>query len=229
MALKQPAPANGTLLQLQHIDRDRLAKVWREVTGGVRLLPDMNRELQKLAESSAEIGGVKVAEICQHLAALVELLGGQQELLVRTGIDDFKYRLIVTLINAINDTQHSPNHDGRSVTQVVNETRSLEALCVYIKMHLNLRFNMDALEAMSGLSARTLQYQFKKSFGCSPMRWIMQQRLHACRERFLIADDNDSVTAIALGYGFTNLGNFARAYAHQFGELPSETLEKLRR
>jgi transcriptional regulator GlxA family with amidase domain len=36
------------------------------------------------------------------------------------------------------------------------------------------------------------------------------------------------IADIALNCGFTHLGRFAIAYSEKFGELPSETLEKIR-
>ena len=36
----------------------------------------------------------------------------------------------------------------------------------------------------------------------------------------------DSVTDVALRWGFGHLGRFARDYAEQFGELPSQTLRR---
>lgn len=107
---------------------------------------------------------------------------------------------------------------------VENTQRALDLLCQHLRNNLIKRFTMSDLEEISGFSARTLQYQFKKQFGCSPMRWIAQQRLDACQKRFLTGQDGDSVTAVALAFGFTNLGNFARRYFDRFGEKPSETL-----
>ena len=76
-----------------------------------------------------------------------------------------------------------------------NTQHALDLLCQHLRNNLIKRFTMSDLEELSGLSARTLQYQFKNQFGCSPMRWIAQQRLDACQERFLTGPDGDSVTA----------------------------------
>ncbi|BBU71545.1 hypothetical protein ICHIJ1_14640 [Fluviibacter phosphoraccumulans] len=229
MGLKPPEHTGAYLLQLEHIDQTRLAQVWKDMTGGTVPMPDFNQVIQTLSDPTAQVAGTPVAEICRHFASLVEALDGQKALLIQTGVEALKYRLIVALMNAEASLSFPKHNDTRAESHSPQEARSLEQLCNYIKHHLNHRFNVETLETLSGLSARTLQYQFKKRFGCSPMKWITQQRLNACRNRFLVASDQDSVTAIALAYGFTNLGNFARAYGQQFGELPSETLEKMRR
>jgi len=59
------------------------------------------------------------------------------------------------------------------------------------------------------------------------MQWLRRERLHAVRAA-LLADPapRPSVTQTALRFGFTHLGEFARAYRRAFGEAPSETLAR---
>jgi transcriptional regulator GlxA family with amidase domain len=93
---------------------------------------------------------------------------------------------------------------------------------------LDAGVTLTDLEAFSGRSARSLQLAFKKHLGCTPKQWLTEQKLHAIRAKLLSADADESVTALARAY-FPNLGDFARYYRLQFGELPSQTLARKRR
>ncbi len=162
-------------------------------------------------------GNVNFTEAYRHIGGLIDALSGDPQLLNKTGVDDLLYRLTALLMNP---DIFSGSRENKPITSVV----SLDRLCRYILTNMSKRITMNELELISGCSSRTLQYQFKNQFGCSPMRWVANQRLDACRQRLINRQSHDTVTSIAIAQGFTNLGNFARLYAARFGELPSETL-----
>ena len=56
---------------------------------------------------------------------------------------------------------------------------------------------------------------------------LTEQKLHTIRTTLAKADASESVTSLAVAY-FPNLGDFARYYRRQFGELPSQTLSRKR-
>jgi transcriptional regulator GlxA family with amidase domain len=60
------------------------------------------------------------------------------------------------------------------------------------------------------------------------MQWLSKQKLHKIHAKLLAADDSESVASLAVAY-FPNLGDFARYYQRQFGELPSHTRARQRR
>lgn len=146
-------------------------------------------------------------QVKEHIEGLIETVAVDPRLLKQSGLVEFRQRIVA--LGARQASFQCENFDG---------------LCRYIQNNLGVRLTMGHLEEVSGLSARTLQYRFKQRFNCTPMRWITQQRIEACRQRFLQHFEADTVTSVALCYGFTNLGNFARLYAQQTGELPSETM-----
>ena len=78
-----------------------------------------------------------------------------------------------------------------------------------------------------GVPERTLRTAFQKSYGLSPQEYLRIQRLYQAR-RLLRASwqDQTTVTQVAFGLGFWDLGRFAGAYRTLFGERPSETLRK---
>lgn len=85
--------------------------------------------------------------------------------------------------------------------------------------------SMELLCKLTGVSERTLEYAFREHLGVTPRKFLTVHRLNGARQDLRRASpDTDSVTRIAMAWGFTELGRFAGAYRAFFGELPSRTL-----
>lgn len=85
-----------------------------------------------------------------------------------------------------------------------------------------------AVATMLGSSLRRLQYAFQRVRGKTARARLSELRLE--RARLLLTDptDRSSVTEIALDCGIAHFGRFAAAYAHRYGEMPSQTLRRMR-
>jgi AraC family transcriptional regulator, ethanolamine operon transcriptional activator len=83
------------------------------------------------------------------------------------------------------------------------------------------------LALQTGVPERTFRTAFYRNYGLSPHEYLRIQRLYEAR-RLLRASrqDRTTVTQIAFGLGFWDLGRFAGRYHTLFGEHPSETLRK---
>jgi AraC-like DNA-binding protein len=88
---------------------------------------------------------------------------------------------------------------------------------------------LDDLARIAGAPPRTLEAHFRQFLGTTPLAWVREARLTHARRTLLAADGRTSVGRVALDSGFTQLGRFAAQYCRRFGELPSETLRRLRR
>lgn len=83
------------------------------------------------------------------------------------------------------------------------------------------------LARQTGVPERTFRTAFIRSYGLSPQEYLRLQRLYEAR-RLLGArcPDRTTVTQVAFGLGFWDLGRFAGRYHALFGEHPSETLRR---
>ena len=79
--------------------------------------------------------------------------------------------------------------------------------------------------ARLGVSRRTMQYVFEDVTGMNPASYLRAVRLDHVRKELRVAE---SVTDAATRWGFWHFGHFSNDYREQFGELPSETLRRLR-
>jgi AraC-like DNA-binding protein len=94
----------------------------------------------------------------------------------------------------------------------------------WIDANAHRPITVDELARQINLSTRTVYSGFRKYLSQTPMDYLKEVRLCRVREELLAAQGRGSVTSIAMDWGFTHLGNFARDYRVKFGELPSQTL-----
>lgn len=93
----------------------------------------------------------------------------------------------------------------------------------FIEAHLQLPVTLSDIAKASGVPGRTLLEHFKAHRSVSPMRYLRDARLTRAREALMCGDRGESVTQIAMTWGFSHLGRFAADYRDRFGETPSET------
>lgn len=73
----------------------------------------------------------------------------------------------------------------------------------------------------SKISRRALEYAFRDRYNFSPKEFINSQRMVMVRRDLF--SETGTITEIANRWGFSHMGQFARDYRRQFGELPSQT------
>jgi transcriptional regulator GlxA family with amidase domain len=84
-------------------------------------------------------------------------------------------------------------------------------------------FTVNGLARAVGLSTRSLSRGFQRLRGYGPMAAVRRARLDRVRLDLLTAAPHESVTNVAMRWGFYHLGRFSGLYAAHFGELPSAT------
>ena len=119
---------------------------------------------------------------------------------------------------------------GRTVyrdTWQRNSSKLLDKALDYITENASEAITVaDVCKAM-GVGYRRLDRAFKEHLGHGPKNSIIACRLNGVRTELRQADPSTSVSDIVNGWGFWHLGDFARVYRSEFGELPSETLRIL--
>lgn len=95
--------------------------------------------------------------------------------------------------------------------------------------HLHERLALPALARIAGVPSRTLESHFRQFLGTTPTAWLRDARLTRAHAALLAAaGEATTISRVATDSGFTQLGRFAAQYCRRFGELPSETLRRLR-
>ena len=203
-----------------NLDPRRLEQVARAMAGGQRVdlqlhadreldlrLPGLIKEIPGLSRLLIEIG--RVAE--------------RPELVPMLGLEDLFQRWVVALLAPTIVQQRRAEPAGQLPGRA-----ALDSLCAHVLANLERPVRLSDLEQISGLSRRALQYAFRRHLDCTPLQWVMQQRLALASTRLSDPDENTSVTAVAQSLGFSHLGEFSRRFAERYGHRPSAVLNAAR-
>ena len=99
----------------------------------------------------------------------------------------------------------------------------------WLDAHPDKATDLGALAAAAGVRPRTLETQFRRHLGATPLVFARRVRLARTRRELLDAKPGTTVTRVAVANGFRELGRFAGVYRRHFGERPSKTLDVARR
>ncbi|MEV4831383.1 helix-turn-helix domain-containing protein [Micromonospora sp. NPDC049257] len=96
----------------------------------------------------------------------------------------------------------------------------------HVEAHSDRYVSLAELAEASGVSARGLQYAFRRYQDTTPARYARRVRLGRAHEDLLRGDPaaGDTVAAIAARWGFTDAKRFATDYRAAYGQPPSRTL-----
>ena len=96
----------------------------------------------------------------------------------------------------------------------------------FMHAHADEAIDLERLVTIAGGSVRSLQAAFRRWRGTSPMEELRRIRLDCAHRELRGADAAQSVSAISVKFGFSNLGRFTSLYRARFGQSPSETRRK---
>lgn len=86
--------------------------------------------------------------------------------------------------------------------------------------------SLPVLAQRAGLSVNQFLRVFQKSYGCTPMQYVLRRRLaHACG---LLADPRLQITQVAYESGFQDSNYFSRQFRQAYGATPRDYRKRLR-
>lgn len=94
----------------------------------------------------------------------------------------------------------------------------------FIHAHIKELPTVSDVAASCRIGVRALDRGFKKHLGVSPLQYMLDLRLQGVHDDLIANRNGNTVTDVAIYWGFSNLGIFAARYRERFGELPSKTL-----
>ena len=96
----------------------------------------------------------------------------------------------------------------------------------FMHEHADKVIGVTEIATAAGCGYRTVQRGFMEAFGLSPTAYLRTIRLHHVRKALQNSENGVSIARLAQKWGFTHPGRFAKFYAQEFGEMPSETLRR---
>lgn len=104
--------------------------------------------------------------------------------------------------------------------------RSVRVAEDFIRANAHRAVSITELAKVSGVSARALQFGFRRFRNRTPLEFLRQVRLENINKELLTDGGNRTIAQIARRWGVVHLGNFSRDYAAKFNEKPSETFRR---
>lgn len=103
---------------------------------------------------------------------------------------------------------------------------ALRRALAFCEEHASEPISVADIAAASHMSVRTLQEKFRTHLGITPLAHLRHVRLAGAHTDLLAVAEgrsDDTVTGIALRWGFSHLGRFGSLYRAAYGRLPSQT------
>ncbi len=95
-----------------------------------------------------------------------------------------------------------------------------------IQDNLHQRISIEQICDHIGCSIRTLHLGFNECYGIPPRQYARTLALNGVHKRLCRLSSNETITDIAMQWGFYHLGRFSGQYKSLFSELPSETVKR---
>ena len=158
--------------------------------------------------------------LCRELNEESHKFGRQNDVIRH--LEMAMWKRFIDLVPALEPEPRAPFSKGKGEIPA-NIARVIDAIEVHTEEDLRLR----DLVRFANMSVRSLQMGFSSATGVTPMAYVKKVKLRKLRSALRkTAPGSDTVRDLAARWGFYHIGNLARDYRSEFGELPSATLKK---
>ena len=87
--------------------------------------------------------------------------------------------------------------------------------------------NIMSIAQELGISERLLHHAFKRNYGITPKKYLMNLRMDNVKQELLLSNPKTTTISSVIGkYYFFDNSTFSKAFKQMFGELPSDILNK---
>jgi AraC-like DNA-binding protein len=213
--IKRSGDRGTSAVVVVNFNPGKLMRTRAIMTGG-------NAYLQRLEDRVHQIEFAQNPQLFRvflQLCRLIDTTQYQEGLAEQLGLDDMLYRWMAT---GLNSTERPAENMGR----LAAPGRNLDEVCDMIRSAEQQPLTLTELEEVSGLSSRSLQYAFKRRFGCTPMEWQRRERIILAQQRLITIGQDETITTIAHSMGYSSSAAFAALYKRHFGETPSQTIAR---
>lgn len=168
----------------------------------------------------------KECQVLRQTAAMMNRATSIDSSLVQNSafMSDFENRLIECVSACLERVRCQAKYSvgGRQI-----RVRALKRALEVIGDRCHEPVSIAELQAVAGVSARTLLSAFKEEYGLSPKAYLQVYRLREVHRELLRAGGSGStVSDVANRWGFWHMGQFAADYKAMFGQLPSASLKQ---
>jgi AraC-like DNA-binding protein len=195
---------------------ENLASAGRALTGRDLTAPDYTRAIRLPANLMSRM--LNLHQTATQFAATVPDLLTQSE--VGRAIEQELLRVMVGCLTEGQPVQ-SGSRDHRPGVAIMKRFEEATAEARDRPLYLT------EICAKIGVPDRTLRAYCQEHLGLSPQRYLWLRRMNLAQRALLQSDPKrTTVTQIATGCGFGELGRFSVRYRQVFGESPSTTLRR---
>jgi AraC-like DNA-binding protein len=104
--------------------------------------------------------------------------------------------------------------------------RDVKRAIEFMDAHLDTPVTLADVAGAAGVPGRTLLKHFRDYRGVSPMEYLRRARFDRAHAALRRSEIPQTVSEVAVTWGFFHLGRFSAEYRKRYGELPSETLAR---
>lgn len=174
----------------------------------------------RLGMEMSSQGGVSWQALVSWLVA--ELERGAPTLRSSLAAAQIEHLLVTTLLTA------QPNNYS---DELANPPQSIAPRHVrrveeYIHAHADKDLTIGDLAAYAKVGTSALFAAFREFRNTTPMAYLKSVRMQRVHDELRDPASPDTVTCVAMRWGFHHLGHFAADYKKRFGENPSKTRER---